>query len=370
MSKYLHIITGLKTGGAEAMLFRLLEKDPELHTVLSLTSGGKYYKLLCNCGVNVVEVGSSNKLLLVFSLRRIIRIINTLKPKVIIGWMYHGNLVATFVSMVTKVPHIWNIRHSVSSIKYESRMLQAVIKISALFSRYPCKILYNSHASAIQHKALRYYSNKSFVVPNGIDTSICKRREQVVNNFLVKNNLEGYFIIGHFARYHPIKDHKCFIESISILKNKIPNLKVVMAGTNIDSENNALMSIIVKYNLESTVLLLGEQSDVINIMNSLDLFVLSSAWGEGFPNVLLEAMCCGIPVVSTNVGDAAVVVSGAGKIIEISDNVALSEEILNFYNMNVEQREEIGKLGVKRVCELYDIIKVRSEYIKLWNKCL
>ena len=58
MGKYLHIITGLKTGGAEAMLFRLLEKDPELHTVLSLTPGGKYYKLLSDSGVISVLEGS------------------------------------------------------------------------------------------------------------------------------------------------------------------------------------------------------------------------------------------------------------------------------------------------------------------------
>jgi len=370
MSIYFHVITGLKTGGAEAMLLKLVESDPKLHTVLSLTPGGKYFKVLSNIGVKVIAINSFGKFSLLFNLFKMIRVLNKSKSKVIIGWMYHGNLVASFLSMVTRIPHIWNIRHSLSLVDNEKRSLRIVIKIGAFFSKYPEKILYNSYISSLQHKNLKYCSDNAFVVPNGINISKCKADDRPVQDFFLENDLLNCFIVGHVARYHPMKDHSCFIKSISMVKSKIPDLKVVMAGFGVDYKNKTLVSEINKYDLESTVILLGERSDIMSILKSIDLFVLSSAWGEGFPNVLLEAMCCEVPVISTDVGDAKFIVSNIGKIVNASDSVALSKEILDVYDMGELHRKEVGIKGAKRVRDMYDINKVRSDYVDLWDKCL
>ena len=66
-----------------------------------------------------------------------------------------------------------------------------------------------------------------------------------------------------------------------------------------------LVNLAVEFGLKDELIFLGSQSDVKPILSSLDLHVLSSSHGEGFPNVLAEAMLCGVPCIATNVGDSS-----------------------------------------------------------------
>ena len=81
-----------------------------------------------------------------------------------------------------------------------------------------------------------------------------------------------------------------------------------MAGNNINKNNLNLSKLINQYKLKDKILLIDEISDLHNFYPMLDFFCLTSSWGESFPNVLGEAMACGVTCVSTNIGDSDLII--------------------------------------------------------------
>jgi hypothetical protein len=133
---------------------------------------------------------------------------------------------------------------------------------------------------------------------------------------------------GGLARWNPLKDHANLCEAMGLFAQKHKNLswRLLLVGPGIDQQNTALMAMLAQNGLVERTLLLGERQDVPEIMNAIDLHVLPSR-AEGFPNVLGEAMACGTPCVSTQVGDASFIVGDTGWIVEPQQPVALSEAI-------------------------------------------
>ena len=91
----------------------------------------------------------------------------------------------------------------------------------------------------------------------------------------------------------------------------------VAIGRGVVESNEELSNPIDKFGLGRQFLLLGERNDIDNVMGSLDLLISTSAWGEGFPNVLGEAMAAGVPCVTTDVGESATIVGDSGVVVEV-----------------------------------------------------
>ena len=109
-----------------------------------------------------------------------------------------------------------------------------------------------------------------------------------------------------------------FKNIIPLLNKKGFDYSAVLVGKNLDHNNDDLVSKIRENGLTDRIILLGERSDIPAVMNGIDLFVLSSL-SEAFPNVLNEAMACGTPCVTTNVGDASLIVDNTGWVVSPKD---------------------------------------------------
>ena len=368
----LHIITSLSDGGAEAVLFRLCKFDKENnHTVISLMSEQKYGPMLDNIGVAVHTLNFSKGKIKVSGLFQLYRLIRQIKPDVVQTWLDHADLIGGIVARLAGIKNIvWGVHHT-DLVKGESKISTILIsRINAFLSYFvPKKIVYCAEEAKKAQEQIGYKKTKSVLVYNGYDV-----KDFVQNNFLgaaFRNELNisvDTFLIGHVGRYDPQKDLPNLVEAFSLLDKKKFNFKVIIVGTNLDNNNLDLVFKLNENNLSERIQLLGRRNDIDAVMNGIDLFVLSSL-SEAFPNVLNEAMLCGTPCVTTNVGDAGKIVRDTGWVVRPKDSEALANAIIKAS----EEKESNKSIWLqrktacrKRVVENFSLEKMVKEYKKVW----
>lgn len=369
--KILFVVTGLNTGGAEMMLYKLLlriNRDIFEPVVVSLREEGTFGKkiLALNIPLYCLQI---NKINIVNKLIKLRLILEQVQPDLIQGWMYHGNFFAEIIKLIkfNKIDTIWNIRHSLYSLKYERKNTAIVIKLLSYLSQSPQAIIYNSRISCHQHQQLGYNDFNSLVIPNGFDTELFKPRESAKLKLCRELNLAtNTFLIGLIARFHLMKDHANFVQSAKIIYQKYKNINFILVGREVDKNNKYMINLLEKFNLKNRVYLLGERQDIAQITSALDIVCNCSAWGEGFPNVLGEAMACGVPCVVTDIGDSAWIVGETGKVVPPKNSEALAQAWQELFELNQQERLSLGKKARQRIIENFSLNSIVSQYENLY----
>ncbi len=160
-------------------------------------------------------------------------------------------------------------------------------------------------------------------IDNGFDTQIF--HPDVEDRRAVRTELglgDETPLIGHVARFHPVKDQATLVEAMFLVVKNHPEAVLAMVGDALDPDNAELARLTEP--LRGSVQLLGRRDDVPRLMRAFDVAVLSSA-GEALPLVIGEAMASGVPFVSTDVGDARQVIGDSGRIVPVGDPIALAK---------------------------------------------
>jgi len=369
-----HVITGLGTGGAEHMLYRLL-KSHRSHkiksSVISLTGKGTVGKKIQAIGVPVYVIEAKpGKVLTVRNLFSLLRILREVKPEIIQGWMYHGNLAATIIALFSfpPIPVYWNIRQSLNSLSDERPLTKNVIKLGAILSRLPKGIIYNSRLSIEQHERIGFSPKRRYFIPNGFDipeVSMAEGQNLIRQDGQIGD--ETKWIIGHIARFHPKKDHVTFFEAARLVLNQRSDVLFLAVGRGIERSNAELWKMIQMLKLENDVRLVGETENISDIYSSLNMLVSSSCWGEGFPNVIAEAMASGIVCVGTDVGETAHVIGSTGTVVLPRDPVALAEAILGQLSLPLDIKRAMSLEARSRISELFALEKIAQEYLSIYR---
>jgi glycosyltransferase involved in cell wall biosynthesis len=174
-------------------------------------------------------------------------------------------------------------------------------------------------------------------------------------------------VVGLIARYNPIKDHPNFLEAARILAAQFPDLRFVLAGRDITPANAALSSLIAACGLQDRVLLLGARDDAPRLMQALDVLALSSAFGEGFPNVIGEAMACGVPVVATDIGDSQMIIGDTGVVVPLRDPQALADGLARVLRLSAQERRDWGLRARARIAAEFSIEQIASRYEAMYQ---
>ena len=371
----LHVITSLGDGGAEGALYRLCVHDrSNTHHVVSLIGGGKYESKLVEGGVSVTSLGLRSGRVTLRSVISLWKTVRRVRPDVLQTWLYHSDLLGGVVGKLAGVPAIcWGLRHSNLSKGTVKNSTIFVARVCSIFSRFiPDRIISNSAQAVESHRQFGYPDKIFEVIPNGYDFSRlapdADAREKLRNELGVAADVP---LIGMVARFDPQKDHRNLLKALSLLQLQGLQFECVLVGTGMDHDNAVLMNWVRDEGLVNGLKLLGRRTDIAAIMNALDVHVLSSL-GEAFPNVLAEAMACGTPCVTTDVGDAGLIVGDTGWIVKKQDSAALAAGIaLALHEFGKRQDwQHRQKLATERVRRQFSIDSMVERFSHVWRDCL
>jgi glycosyltransferase involved in cell wall biosynthesis len=360
-------------GGAEMMLYKLLSqvsKDQNVRSrVVSLLPDGPIGERIRELGVPVTTLDMPRGTLTWNGLRRLYGLFRREQPDVVQTWMYHADLVGGLVAWAAGVDHIvWNIRSSTLDPDRDKRTTIWTAKLCALLSSWlPDRIVTCAREAGRVHTDLGYDASKMVVVPNGFDIEQYRPDDQRRAQIREELSLQDEPVVGLVARYHPQKDHRTFVRAAARLSERIPDVHFVLCGTDVTWQNEELVGWIEEYGLRDSFRLLGRRDDVASVMTAFDVAVLSSATGEAFPNVVGEAMACGVPCVVTRVGDSADIVGDTGVAVPTERPVELAEGCEEILSLPGDSRKELGRMARDRVDRLYSLEATGKKYLDVYE---
>lgn len=369
MIRIIHIITGLNNGGAEMMLYKLLEnidKSKYKIEVISMMDKGIMGPKIENLGINVHTLDMKQGIPSIKSILKARKICSD--ADFIQSWMYHADLFSFIIGKIfmnKKV--IWGIRRANLEKGKNKKSLLMIAKINSFLSKFVNEIVSCSIEAKKTHIDYGFKESKIVVIPNGFSIEKYSYNSEAKKKLLKELGInENKTILSVVGRWNILKDHKNALDSLVLLKEKYSNLIMIFAGTGMKKNNKELIDLIKERNLGNEIYLLGRREDIPDIMSATDIYVSSSS-GEGFPNVIGEAMACETPCVVTNVGDSAYIVGETGIVVPRQKPKQLANGIEKLLKLDLEKREELVKFARQRIVDNFEVSKVVEMYTKLYK---
>lgn len=373
--KICHIITGLNTGGAEMMLYKLLSCMDRMAfeiEVISLMDIGPIGENIHMLEIPVRALGMRRGVPNPLRVLRLAHWIRQYSPHIIQTWMYHADLIGGLAAKLAGgIPIVWNIRHTNLDPRANKQRTIWIAKICACLSHWlPTRVVCCAEASRLVHKELGYAADKMIVIPNGIDLTIFTPNP--VARLAVRRELgipESTPLIGLVARFHPQKDHHNFVQAAAMLHARLPDVHFLLCGDGVTWENKELAGWIEAAGIRDCFHLLGRREDIPRLNAALDI-ASSSSIGEGFSNAICEAMACGVPCVVTDVGDSAYIVGDTGYVVLPTAPQSLAAAWAELLTLPQEARCRLGKQARRRVAEKFSLTNVVKQYEILYEEIL
>jgi glycosyltransferase involved in cell wall biosynthesis len=370
--KIVHVITGLGSGGAEGMLTRLVTASTAVdirHVVISLMDEGIHGRLLRQRRVPLHTLRLRSGLMAAFSVFRLADILRRERADIVQTWLYHADLLGLMAAKLAEVPHVmWNVRCTDRDMRYYKPTSGLVRKALAGASHAPDAVIVNSLAGQKFHSELGYQARAWHVLPNGIDVE--RFRPNASARVTLRQELglkPDSFLFGFVARMDPMKNHIGFLKGFAPIARAWPDTYAVLVGRGADRSNAALRSELSAQGLDGRVLMMGERIDLPAIVAGFDAGVLPSLFGEGFPNVVAEAMACGVPCVVADVGEAGRIVGDNGFVLAPGDRAALTAALSAMRNLSADERRRLGESARRSVIERYALPEIINRYESIYR---
>jgi glycosyltransferase involved in cell wall biosynthesis len=369
-----HIVTNLEVGGAETALERLsLAADPSVLTnaIWSLRDIGTIGRRLRAAGIPTSAAGMRPGGRMLTAWRTLRSEVSAFMPDILQGWMYHGNLAAS--ALAWQLPQrprlLWNIRGSLRALSNEKWSTRLVIAASRLFAGSVARIVNNSASSVQDHIKLGYPSGRWCVIPNGFDTERFRPRPEQQGALREQLAISSptTIIIGAVGRNHAIKGHRFFIEAIKDLARRGHDVTGVLVGPGWEPESAAARALNVGN--DNLFRCLGTLERTELLYSGLDIMCLPSL-SEGFPNVVAEAMSCGVPCVVTDVGDVAAIVADTAELAAAGDVTSLRDALERCIVAGVNTRHARGEAARARIVQCYSEVRMARAYQDLYQEVM
>ncbi len=339
-------------------------------TVVSMLEPTAFVEELQAAGVQVVSLGMRPNRLNLRGIWRLFSHLRRFRPDVIHAHMFHASILARLARFTTGIPAVCTIHSEMecSHRKNSGSPLREWI--------YRATDAAASRTTAVSERVRQRYVDKKIVpahrievIDNGVDTKqfcpdpIQRRRTRTSLHW------DGSFVWLAVGRMALAKDYPNLIEAFRKVHLEFPATRLAIAGDG--PLRPQIEELIDRQGLRSAVSLLGFRSDVSQLMNACDAFVMSSAW-EGGPLVLLEAAACARPLVATEVGVAPLIVIPAktGILVPPRNPADLSKAMGQLMNLPASQREQMGLMARREAVERFALGSVHRRYQNLYEGML
>jgi glycosyltransferase involved in cell wall biosynthesis len=326
--KVMFLVRDLAVGGSQRQLALLaagLARRGHDVTVVVLYAGGPLEALLAGSGARLLAIGKSSRWHAIAPLVRLRRLFLSERPDVIYAFLPAQTTIAALLLLPpprldTKL--VFGLRAAAMELGHYDALNALTYRSEAWLSRLADLIIAN--ARAVRADAIRrgLPRERIAVVPNGIDTETM-RPDPAAGRALRRawGLSDDAFVIGCVARLDPMKDHATLLRAAAGFAREDPDARFVCVGNGpLREELERLANSLA---LVDRIVWAGEIADARAAYNAFDLATLASAFGEGFPNAVGEAMACGIPVAATDVGDVRLVAGALGEVVPPRDPDAL-----------------------------------------------
>jgi glycosyltransferase involved in cell wall biosynthesis len=362
-----HLIPSLDTGGAERNLVNLvttMNRDEFNNEVVTLLKPGLMAQALVQSGIAVTSMEIDRHRPNPAALLWLVRHLLANRPSILQTWMYHADLIGTVAAFFAKPAHLlWNVRSSEIDHAGIPRSTRYMARFLAMLSKRPDAIVINSQAGQRYHDQIGYRPKEWINIPNGVDLARFLPRRDERAALRARIGLPAdVTAIGFVARYHPMKDVETFLRAASLFQRD-ENAKFVLCGDGLEPGNASLAELIRMLDLDRGVVLLGRRTDMEQIYPTLDALTLCSIYGEGFPNVLCEAMACDVPCVATDVGDSVIIVGDCGLIVPPRD----PEALVRAWRTLIEKSQVAPEGARSRVATRYSLERMCAHYESLYR---
>jgi glycosyltransferase involved in cell wall biosynthesis len=371
MITVLHLITGLRRGGAEASLLRLvthMDRRRFSNVVISILPPTGYWSEFIDQGVEVHSLEGTSPVSLA-ALSRLIGHLRRLRPDLVQTWLYHADLVgAAICRPLLKAPLLWNIRNS--DMAPGGRLThRLIVPALATLSPFARVAVVNSTAGLDAHRRAGFRPQRWELIPNGYDLSVFRPDPDARVRWRTALGLDSsVLLVGMIARFAPMKAHVVMLEAFAKLRSQAPGAHLVLAGSGVERHNRDLAALTVAHGIADATILLGERDDIPGLLPAFDILALPSTFGEGFPNVVCEAMACGVPVVATAVGDTADIVRDGGLIVPPHDIEAFGNAMIAIARLDPFERSAMGGRGRAEIGGRFSLEAMVGRYERLYEE--
>lgn len=352
----LYIIGSLNSGGAERQLTELVKAldKKRFNVYIVIYHDIIYYKeILDEMGVTVKVLEKKWKYDPAFPFK----LASYCKEKQIDIIHAYSESAGFWSRLAGKIAGIKTITH-IQNTNYSSGWF----RLEKYMGWMDATLIANSFAGEEEYRE-NIPNRKIRVIQNGLNFKLIPDRSEIK----IDSSKNKIIAVGRISKQ---KNYICLLKAINRVKEKIENLEVNIWGrimhqdifeemTNYISENN--LTEIVKYR--------GDSPDIIKEMASSQLMVLSSLW-EGFPNVVMEALACGTPVIASNIADLRFLVKHGeyGFLFPKDDYKTLSIRLLEFFSSEPEMRERMSERGRQHILKNFSIEKMADETAKVYEE--
>ncbi len=356
MTAILHVISGLGMGGAERNLVEIvgaMQARAMPQHVACVDDRGFLADEIEAHGSPVTALGIGSLAAVPAGVFRLARLIERTKANIVQGWMPHGNFMAALAHRWARGRAerrlIWSLRAS----NVEERPHRAMLWLTARLSRWPDVIIANSQAGARFHAEHGYRPRRLEVIPNGIDTQRFRPDPGARAALRSELGILGDEVVAiHVARVNSMKDHATLLAVIA----KTPQIQWLLVGTG----TGAL-------SLPANARALGIRRDVERLYACADMVVSTSAFAEGFSNVIAEGMSTGLIPIATDVGDARLIVGDTGKILAPRDADRLARALAAEAARPREERVAQGLKARARIVDRFALPLALDAFARLYE---